>query len=201
MTRLICTEIATGKEKYFNSINEAAEELHINHKTLSKWLNKTGSYTGYKFKRVRKRKRKEQLEVEYPQIVFEEWMIEYIKVNYTGEASISDIASTIRKREERVRQKIQELGIQPKKLPEETDPNMIDYKNYVDRIEALKEKLKKGIKVKVQYFNDDLSEDGMRAKKEVEATVDGIYSTFANVRINGVHHCYRYEEILEVAEA
>lgn len=185
MSRLDVTikriEIETQAEKIYNSIREAAKANGISEKTLSGHIKKGDVYLGYRWERKEK-----------AQIVWQIWMINYLKEHYSGTQSISAIAKKLGKTEVQVKNKVDYLGlnIQPTK-----DDKEVDFENYQARISKIKEKVHKGSRIKVEV---EVEEGIKGAVKVIEVKVDGCYEHFVNVIVRGIRRSYSWDDILEI---
>lgn len=179
-------DIETGEEKVYTNITHAAAELTSkdNIKPIKHAI-KTGCiYKGCLWE-----------EVERSKPVFEQWMIELIKERYSGPESLQGIADVIGRTRAQVKRKVEYLGLHLKQ--NETDPNIIDYKNLRAKVINNKQKIKKGVKVRVMYYGDSIEAECKKEKRYIDAVVDGAYPNFFNVLINGKRVSYRYDESVQ----
>ncbi|ADZ82460.1 hypothetical protein [Cellulosilyticum lentocellum] len=185
----------TKEEKTFKSIREAAisisngtEKTPWRSHKLGQAIKNEEIYRGYKW------------EIIDEEIVYEDWMIEYIRKNYKGIESLESIAKAIGRTKIQVKNKVTYMGLKEKANIWEVDTRLIDYKAFKNKVDRIKKKVHKGAKVKVNIYNEDTEADGRKTKRTIEAEVDGAYRCFVNVIVNGIRRSYRYEEILEVEE-
>lgn len=172
------------KKRTYNNYEEAALDMGRCEKSIRVAVSKKRLCAGYYWEKRESNK------------VFEDWMIKYIKENYKGEKSLSSIAVAIGRATEQVKRKVQYLGLKECKSKE--DPMLIDAYNFRNKVQEIREKAHKGGTVEVEIYIEDIEQNANKVLKRMEVEVDGVYTHFLNVIVNGTRRSYPYEDVIRV---